>query len=77
MIRTEIQPHEVFDREALQDALGLRPTTLAREVRKGRLKVYFRAKKHFFLGADILDWLRAGEVQKRPVETILAGRVAS
>lgn len=63
MIRTVIQPTEIFDRPALTKALDLTATTLAREVRLGRLKSYRRAGKSYFVGQDVLDWLRtAGDV---------------
>lgn len=66
MIRTRIDPHDVFDAEGLRDALGLQANTLSREVRKRRLRACKRAKRYFFLGKDVLDWLRAGEVCREP-----------
>lgn len=58
MIRTIIHPSEIFDRAALTKALDLTATTLAREVRLGRLRSYKRAGKSYFVGQDVLDWLR-------------------
>ena len=62
VIHFKLDPNDVLDREGLQQALGLNPSTLGREVRKGRLKAYRRAKKDYFLGSDVLEWLRDGEV---------------
>ena len=64
MIRVAIKPTELFDREALQKALGLRPSTLSREIRQGRLKVYSRGKRHWFIGSEVLSWIRSGEVKR-------------
>lgn len=59
MIRTVIRANEVFDRRALQKALGLNEYTIAREVRLGRLKAYRRARRMYFIGADVLGWLKS------------------
>jgi hypothetical protein len=56
----------VYTRAAAQAALGLNRTTLAREIREGRLRVSKRAGRYFLLGEWILEWLRAGEVRRRP-----------
>jgi hypothetical protein len=63
MIRTTIQPHDVFDRAGLEAALGLKTFTIQREILLGRLKAYRRSRSTYFLGEDVLDWLRAGEVR--------------
>jgi hypothetical protein len=63
-----IHPHAIYTVKALQDALGLAPTTIRREVRLRRLRVARRAGKYFILGKWILDWIESGEVngqQKR------------
>ena len=62
MIHIRINPDDILDREGLQQALGLNPSTIGREVRRGHLKAYRRAKKDFFLGSDVLSWLKDGEV---------------
>ena len=64
MIRTLIRPEMVYDREGARAALGLTKTTLARELRLGRLRCAKRAGRYFVLGEWLLDWLRAGEVQR-------------
>jgi hypothetical protein len=73
MIRTEIKPTEVFDAEGLREALGLNANTLAREVRKQRLRVCKKAKRHFFIGQDVLAWLRAGEVIRERESVAVGG----
>lgn len=73
MIRTVIQPNEIFDVEALREALGMNANTIGREVRKCRLRVCKRAKRHYFIGSDILDWLRAGEVSREPEPAAVRG----
>ena len=65
MIHFKLDPNDVLDREGLQQALGLNPSTLGREVRRGRLKAYRRAKRDYFLGSDVLSLLKAGAVNDR------------
>jgi hypothetical protein len=55
----------VYRREWVQAALGLPKSTLAREVRLGRLNVCLRAGRHYFLGSQLLAWLKAGERRRR------------
>ena len=62
MIHFKIDPNDILDREGLQRALDLNPSTIGREVRKGRLRAYRRGKRDFFIGSDVLNWLRDGEV---------------
>jgi hypothetical protein len=42
----------------------LRKSTIRRELREGRLRVCKRAGRYYFLGSQLLDWLRGGEVAK-------------
>jgi hypothetical protein len=44
--------------------LGLRQSSLRREIREGRLSVNKRCGKYFFLGSQLLNWLRGGEVHR-------------
>jgi hypothetical protein len=60
-----IDPRAVFTRLQATALLGLQPSTLATEIRKGRLRVSRRAGRYFILGAWLLQWIRAGE-RKRP-----------
>jgi hypothetical protein len=60
-----IDPRAVFTRDTLTATLGLRPNTIRREVREGRLRVSRRAGRWFFLGEWVTEWLRAGEVPRR------------
>lgn len=62
MIRTTIEANAVFDREALADALGITANTISREILLGRLRAYRRSRHTYFLGQDILDWIRTGNV---------------
>lgn len=68
MVHITVNPTDVFDKPALQQALGLKHYTLAREVREKRLKVYKRAGKYWFLGVDVLDWIRAGEKEMKKAD---------
>jgi hypothetical protein len=61
-----IHPDGVYSMVSLQAGLGLTKSTVAREIRLGRLLVAKRAGRYFILGQWILDWLRAGEIRKRP-----------
>lgn len=60
-----ITPTMVFTVRQLQSLLGLRASTVRREVRLGRLRVAKRAGRYFVLGEWVLDWLRGGEVSRR------------
>jgi hypothetical protein len=53
-----IDPNAVFGVESAQQALGLRRSTLAREIRLGRLKVSKRGGRYYLLGEWLLDWIR-------------------
>jgi hypothetical protein len=59
-----LHPHAVFSLAQLCQALGVRPRTLPREVREGRLKVCKRAGRYYFFGQDVADWLRGGQLKK-------------
>jgi hypothetical protein len=61
-----IHPRAVYTGASLQAALGLTKTTVAREVRLGRLRVAKRAGKYYVLGAWVLQWLEEGEVRRTP-----------
>jgi hypothetical protein len=56
-----LNPHAVYTRLQATALLGLKPSTLATEIRKGRLRVSRRAGRYFILGAWLLQWIRAGE----------------
>jgi hypothetical protein len=60
-----VDPRAVYTAESFRRAFGLRQSSLRREVREGRLKVYKRCGKYFILGEDVLTWLRGGEVRPR------------
>jgi hypothetical protein len=61
-----IDPTGVYTPAWVRSALRLRGSTLRREIREGRLTVSKRAGRYFILGEQLLDWLRGGEVKRRP-----------
>jgi hypothetical protein len=56
-----IEPTAVYTAPQARQALGLKLTTLRREIALGRLRVSRRAGRYYLLGEWILDWLRGGE----------------
>ena len=80
-MRTLIRPNEVFDRDSAQKSLGLTKSSLAREIRLGRLRCSKRGGRCLFLGKWLLEWIAAGEVRPRREgragEGDPAGRAAS
>jgi hypothetical protein len=61
-----IDPHGVYRHSHVKTGMGLAKTTLAREIRQGRLRFAMRGGKVFFLGGWLLAWIQAGEVRRRP-----------
>jgi hypothetical protein len=72
---TEIKPEAVYGLKDAREALGVRPGTLPREIRLGRLRSSKRAGKVFILGEWLLEWLRDGERKRAHHEA--APRVAA
>lgn len=73
-----IQSQAVYDREAARIALGLTKTTLARELRLGRLRCSKRAGRYYILGDWLLEWLANGEVSRRALDkTQIEGGIPS
>lgn len=62
MIRINLRDTELFDRQAVVKTFGLRESTLRREVREGRLRVFVRAGKQWYRGADLRAWIETGAV---------------
>jgi hypothetical protein len=54
--------------EAVRQALGLRKTTLAREMREGRLRYSIVAGRRVLLGRSVLEWIARGEVRKEKAD---------
>src|SRR5262249_10660522 len=76
------QPHviastAIYSLVQAQQALGLRKSTLAREIREGRLRVAKRAGKYFVLGAWLLAWVEGGELKRRAAVLPAAGQAAT
>jgi hypothetical protein len=57
-----IKPTAIYSKDGARRALGLAVHTLAREIRKGRLRAVQRGGKVFIIGEDLLAWLRGGEL---------------
>jgi hypothetical protein len=55
----------VFTRESFLATFGLRQSSLRREVREGRLKVFRRCGRYYLTGAEVMRWLRGDEADDR------------
>ena len=64
----EIRPHAVYFLDQAQQILRLRPSTIRRELREGRLRLAKRAGKYFILGKWLIEWIESGEVKRRTAE---------
>jgi hypothetical protein len=60
-----LNPRAVYTRLQATALLGLAPSTLATEIRKGQLRVSRRAGRYFILGAWLLEWIERGETSSR------------
>jgi hypothetical protein len=58
-----IAENGVYSADQVRILLRLRQSSLRREIREGRLRVCKRCGRYYFLGAQLLDWLRGGELQ--------------
>jgi hypothetical protein len=58
-----IDPYGVYSLAAAIAALGLRRSTIRRELRLGHLTVSKRAGKYFILGQWLIDWIEGGVVR--------------
>lgn len=63
-----VHRRSVYRLGQLQAVLGLRPSSLKREIRLGRLIVSKRCGTYFIVGESVLSWLRAGEVHRQRPE---------
>lgn len=69
MTKVTINDNDVRDTEAmLKDFPGLKKSTLAREVALGRLRCYRRGRTTYFIGADLLEWIRGGAVKPSQID---------
>jgi hypothetical protein len=64
-----INPRQIYTLDSLTKTLSLRPGTLPRELRLGRLRYSKRAGKVWILGEWVLTWLQAGEVRRQRAGT--------
>jgi hypothetical protein len=60
-----IHPTGVYRLDELTALLKLKKSSLAREVRERRLRVSKRCGTYFFLGEEVLAWLRGGQQAER------------
>jgi hypothetical protein len=60
-----IIPTAVYTLKTLTELLSLKPGTLPRELRLGRLRFSKRAGRVFILGIWVLEWFESGEIMKR------------
>jgi hypothetical protein len=60
-----IHPDAVYCLAELTRVLDLKPSSLPRELRLGRLRYSKRSEKVFILGRWVLEWLAQGEVKRR------------
>jgi hypothetical protein len=63
-----VEPTGVYFVDTFRKLFRLRKSTLRREVREGRLRVARRAGRYYLLGEWILEWLRGGELPRRPAD---------
>ena len=64
-----IHPTSVYLVGDAQKLLCLRPSSVRREVRAGRLRIAKRCGRYYLLGAWILEWIEKGELKKRLAPT--------
>ena len=63
-----IEATGIYFTDTARRLLRLRASSLRREIREGRLQVCKRCGRHYFLGAQLLEWLRGGELRReKPV----------
>ncbi len=60
-----VRADAVYTPASLRHALGLRPTSLLREIKKKRLRCTHRCGHVYILGAWVIEWLEAGERKRR------------
>jgi hypothetical protein len=63
-----VEPTGVYFVDTFRKLFRLRKSTLRREVREGRLRISKRAGRYYLLGEWILEWLRGGELPRRPAD---------
>jgi hypothetical protein len=60
-----IAPTGAYGIDQARAMLGLRKSSLSREIRLGRLRVAKRAGRYFILGEWLLEWIEGGELSVR------------
>jgi hypothetical protein len=62
----EIRPGQVYTLATLTQTLGLKRSSLAREIREGRLRHAKLCGRVWFLGSWVRQWLAGGERVRKP-----------
>jgi hypothetical protein len=62
-----IQPNTVYTIGQARALFGLRPSSLAREIRLGKLTVAKKSGRYFILGSWLLQWIENGALERKPV----------
>ncbi|MBY0588750.1 helix-turn-helix domain-containing protein [bacterium] len=68
MIQAILDPRTVFDRAGLCKTLAVKPSTLSREIRNGRLKAHSISNRDYFFGEDVIAWMKTKQRPTRPIE---------
>lgn len=58
-----INPLGIYSLLEATGVLAVKPNSLTREVREGRLRVSKRLGRYYFLGEWLIEWIRRGELQ--------------
>ena len=61
-----IHPAAVYTVDDLRRNLGLKASSVRREVRLGRLRMAKRCGRYYCLGRWVREWIESGEVKKTP-----------
>lgn len=60
-----LDPNGIYLPEQVRSWLKLRKSTLAAEIKAGRLRVSKRVGRYFFLGVWLRDWIASGELKRK------------
>jgi hypothetical protein len=60
-----LHPDAIIFPDQFRKLFRLRESTLRREVREGRLKVYKRGGRYYLIGREVMAWLRGGELKAK------------
>jgi hypothetical protein len=60
-----IEPLGIYFKEDVERIFRMRPSTLRREFRLGRLRVARRGGRIICLGSWLIEWVKGGEIRPR------------